>query len=76
MGITDDPIRDAYLFDMDEEERINRLPVCPLCGEHIQDEELILWDDVTYHENCLTDDFYKRIEEGRCKTRHFIKEAV
>lgn len=33
---TDDPVRDAAMYDAECEERIKQLPVCDECGEHIQ----------------------------------------
>ena len=35
---TDDPIRDFERHDAEQEEWLERLPVCDDCGEHIQDE--------------------------------------
>lgn len=35
---TDDPVRDAANYDAEAEERLNQLPVCDECNEHIQGE--------------------------------------
>ena len=35
---TDDPIRDFERYEAEQEEKLEKLPVCDDCGEPIQDE--------------------------------------
>ena len=41
MGFTDDPVADFERYDAEREWKLNRLPVCWCCGEHIQQEDAI-----------------------------------
>ena len=43
---TDDPYRDFLRDDAEKCDWLNKRPVCAICGEHIQDESAIYFDDV------------------------------
>ena len=38
MYFTNDPLRDFERYEAEQAEKTERLPVCEICGEHIQDE--------------------------------------
>ena len=41
---SDDPVIDYLHHEMVQEQKLSRLPVCKICGNHIQDEyALFLW---------------------------------
>lgn len=40
VGWTDNPIRDFERWDAEQEEKLEKMPVCDECGEHIQDDYL------------------------------------
>jgi hypothetical protein len=41
-----DPDKDFLEYDRQAEIKLSKLPVCAVCGEHIQDETaLLLWDE-------------------------------
>ena len=50
-------------LDMEHERKLARRPVCSLCGERIQDEELIDYEGQLYHEQCFLDEFRKWTED-------------
>lgn len=52
---TDNPIRDFEKYDQGKEERLENLPVCDQCGEHIQDDYMYVIGDYTLCEECLKD---------------------
>lgn len=50
-------------LDMENERKLARRPVCCLCHERIQDEELIDYEGQLYHEQCFLDEFRKWTED-------------
>lgn len=53
MLYTDDPIRDFEMHDAEQTRRLERLPVCVECGEHIQSEEYYMINDEPMCRECL-----------------------
>lgn len=71
MCITDDPVIDAMRHDAEQEEMLERLPVCECCGEPIQQDKAIYYNDQWCCENCETefwqnirDDFLESVDDG------------
>lgn len=46
MSWTDNPVRDADRYFAEQEEKLERLPVCFYCGEHIQQEDAVYLEDL------------------------------
>lgn len=63
MYITDDPIADFERWDAEQQERIEKLPVCSICGEHIQDEYCYEINDEIFCADCLDDEFRRETED-------------
>ena len=59
---TDDPIRDAARYDAEQSRRLDELPVCHCCGEHIQDEHYYLINDEVYCIGCLESYFKQYVD--------------
>jgi len=59
MMYTDDPIRDHYRHDAEQEAAIELLPVCCECGERILDDFCYEINDVIICEECLRDNYRK-----------------
>lgn len=55
MYYTDDPISDFNRWDADQQNNLNKLPVCKCCGEHIQQDMAVCLDDNWYCDECLRD---------------------
>jgi len=53
MYYTDDPISDFKNHDIDQQRKLERLPVCNCCGEHIQQDMAVFLDDNWYCDDCL-----------------------
>ena len=66
---TDDPIADFYDYDAENARRLERRPVCNICGEHIQDEHLYQIGGELVCESCLNDNYRK-------STDSFIEEDL
>ena len=55
---------DMYCIYQDEQDRwLEKLPVCSVCGEPIQDDFLFDVDDELYCEECMIDTFRKSRED-------------
>ena len=52
-SISGDPLRDAEARDRDQQEGLDRLPVCACCGEPIQDDYYYEINDEILCEECL-----------------------
>lgn len=54
-GRTDDPIRDAFAYEPDEDEVkwFKSRPVCDECGNRITDDYKYMVDDCTLCEECM-----------------------
>lgn len=55
MYYTDDPISDFNKWDDDRERRLEQLPCCECCGEHIQQEDAVKLGDEWFCDDCLRD---------------------
>lgn len=69
MFYTDDPLSDFTRYDTDQERRLDKLPVCACCGEAIQQEKAVYYNDQWCCEDCesdfwqdIRDDFLERID--------------
>jgi ribosomal protein L34E len=63
MYYSDDPIADYNRYEADQEERLDKLPKCDICGEPIQDDYLYdIYGDI-FCEDCLKDKFRKNVED-------------
>ena len=60
---TDDPISDFMVWDTQREKQLQRLPVCNVCGEPIQDEHFYLINDENICLECMEYNFKKRTED-------------
>lgn len=62
MHYTDDPISDFNVWDAEQNKRLESLPVCECCGEPIQQEKAVYYNDQWICENCESD-FWADIRE-------------
>ena len=63
MSWTDDPVADANRYAAKQEEELKKLPRCDFCGYKIQEEHFYLINDSVICEECLEDNFKKRVED-------------
>ena len=52
---TDDPVADFERHDAKQQKKLERLPVCCCCEEHIQQEKAVHMDGRWYCDDCLDD---------------------
>ena len=52
---SDDPVADFNRWDAEQEEKLERLPKCTECGEHIQQERAVCINGDWYCDKCLDD---------------------
>lgn len=57
---TDDPIRDAANYEAERERKMQELPICDFCGDHITDD--------SYHEICGLNICDRCLEDHRKNT--------
>lgn len=62
MIYSDNPVADWNRKLEDEEDYVNKLPICEICGQHITDEEAFCIDDSWYCISCFEYEFKKEIE--------------
>lgn len=60
---SDDPIRDAYRHDAEQEAKIEKLPKCDYCNETIQDDFCYEINGDIICEDCLVNNFRKSVED-------------
>lgn len=60
---TSDPVADFVNHDREQAKRLERLPVCEVCGNPIQDEHLYLINDEFVCPACLERDFRKDTDD-------------
>lgn len=60
---TDDPERDAAMYDMERQKELDRLPKCDICGEPIQGEVLFDLDGTLVCEECLNNEYRKPVDD-------------
>ncbi len=63
MIFTDDPVADFERYDAEQQEKLDRLPVCDYCDEHIQDDYYYELDNECICEECLNEHFRKHVED-------------
>ena len=63
MFYTDDPERDFDRYDAEQQEQLEKLPVCSYCLEPIQDDYLYEINDEVICEECLNENFRKNVED-------------
>ncbi len=63
MFYTDDPLMDFENHDREQTKRLQRFPVCAICGNPIQDEHLYLINDEFVCPECLNRDFRKDVDD-------------
>lgn len=61
-NFTDDPIADYDRYLEEQEEQLNNLPLCECCGQPIQQEEAVYYNDQWCCEDC-EDEFWRTIRE-------------
>lgn len=52
---SDDPARDAAMYDLEAENRLKQLPVCDECHEHIQGDGYYEINDYKICPDCMRD---------------------
>lgn len=60
---SDDPVADFERHDMERVAALERLPICCICNEPIQDEYLYDINDEFFCECCMNRYFQKRTED-------------
>lgn len=70
MGWTDDPIADFDRWQAEQEEELEKLPICECCGQPIQQEYAVYYNNQWCCEDCesdfwndIRDDFTVRVDE-------------
>jgi formylmethanofuran dehydrogenase subunit E len=63
MFYSDNPIADFERHDAQQEEELQKLPICCECGEPIQSDYLYEIDGELYCEDCMNEMFRKDVEE-------------
>ena len=59
---SDDPVADADRYFAEKERELERLPVCECCGEPIQQEKAVYYNDSWFCEDC-EDEAWQTIRE-------------
>ena len=62
MYFTDNPVADAERYAAEQEEELEKLPICECCGEPIQQEKAIYYNDQWCCEDC-EHDFWQNIRD-------------
>lgn len=62
MYFTNNPIADAERYAAEQEEELEKLPICECCGEPIQQEKAIYYNDQWCCEYC-EHDFWQNIRD-------------
>lgn len=60
---TDDPVADAYAYDMEHQRWLDSLPKCAYCGEPIETDECYLINDELICPDCLVLEHEKKTED-------------
>lgn len=63
MYFTDDPLRDFENWDAEQQAKLDKLPVCADCGEHIQEDHFFLINDEPICPDCLDSNYRKPVED-------------
>lgn len=62
MFYTDDPVADFAQHDAEQQQELEKLPVCVDCGEPIQDDHLFDIDGDLFCEECAMENFKRKVE--------------
>lgn len=62
MYFTDNPVADAERYAAEQEEELEKLPICECCGEPIHQEKAIYYNDQWCCEDC-EHDFWQNIRD-------------
>lgn len=60
---TDDPVRDEMNHSAELEDKLQKMPVCSYCSEHIQDDYLYEIDGEIICEECVNENFRKPVDD-------------
>ena len=60
---SDDPVADAEAYATEQDDQLDKLPVCVYCDDPIQDEFFFLIDDEPICKGCLIHNYRKRVED-------------
>lgn len=60
---TDDPVADAYAYDRECQENLNKYPKCYHCEKPITDEHFYMINDEKVCEECLNDLYRETTED-------------
>lgn len=63
MSYTDNPLFDFECYDLEQQKRLDRLPVCADCGEPIQDDHYYLINDEIIGPDCMESGYRKEVED-------------
>ena len=63
MIFTDEPVADAERYYAEQQAKLERLPVCDYCKEHIQDDYYYEIGNECLCEDCLNEHFRKDVED-------------
>lgn len=50
---TDNPVRDANDYELENEKRLEQKPQCECCGEHIDQESAVRINGMYFCDNCI-----------------------
>lgn len=62
MFYTDDPVADFARWDAKQQDELEKLPWCSICGEPIQDDYLFAIYGDLYCEECMKEIFRQPVE--------------
>lgn len=60
---TDNPILDYERYADEQQEALERCPICEICGEYIQDEHYYEINDEAVCQECLDNEYKRRTED-------------
>lgn len=63
MYYSDDPIADYNRYEADQEEQLDKLPKCDICGEPIQDDYYYNLNGDIFCKECLDGNFRRNTED-------------
>lgn len=52
--------------DAEQQRKLERLPICADCGEHVQDDHFYLINDEVICPDCLDSNYRKAVEDYVC----------
>ena len=53
MLYSDDPVADFNRYDAEQQKKLEKLPICHECGEHIQQENAVMIYGEWFCDHCL-----------------------